>query len=135
MLILSYSNLPIGTPVFILVTLFLKLRKLESKDRLLPTKIKFQRMDLLGASILISAVSCLLLALQWGGSASPWRSTKIIGLFVGFGLLIALFFFIEYRLGEKATIPLRFLRQRSLLMSASYAFLIYASNYVVSSAG
>lgn len=126
-----YSNVPIGVPVFILVTLFLKLRGLESEVRLLPIKVKIQRMDILGASILISAICCLLLALQWGGSTLPWKSSRIIGLFVGFGLLIVLFFFIEWRSGEKATIPLRFLRQRSLLMTAAYAFLIYAANYVV----
>ena len=75
---------------------------------------------------------CLLLALQWGGSKIPWGSSKIIGLFVGFGLLISLFVLVEWKLEEKATVPLRFLRQRSLLMSAFFAFLIYASNYIVS---
>ena len=89
-------------------------------------------MDLFGALILISAICCLLLALQWGGSTLPWNSSKVIGLFVGFGVLVSLFVLIEWKLEEKATVPLRFLKQRSLLMSASFGFLVYASNYIVS---
>ncbi len=120
--------------MFVAVVFFLKLRGLDNTNRMLPITTKMKYMDLSGASILISAVCCLLLALQWGGCSLPWSSARIIGLFIGFGLLVALFIFIEWNSGEKATIPLRFLRQRSLLMSASYSFLIYASNYIVSTA-
>lgn len=88
-------------------------------------------MDLFGALILISAICCLLLALQWGGSTLPWKSSTVIGLFLGFGLLISLFVLIEWKLEEKATVPLRFLKQRSLSMSAFFGFLLYASNYIV----
>ena len=110
---------------------FLKLRGLDDRDRSLPLKVKILHMDILGAIVLISAICCILLALQWGGTTKPWNSSIIIGLFVGFGLLISLFVFIQWKLEEKATLPLRFLKQRSLLMSACYSFLIYASNYIV----
>lgn len=119
-------------PVFVIVLIFLKLQGLKNEDRSLSIKVKLLHMDLFGALMLISAICCLLLALQWGGSNSPWNSSKIIGLFVGFGLLIILFILVEWRLEEKATVPLRFLKQRSLLMSASFGFLVYASNYIVS---
>lgn len=120
-----------GVPVFIIVLIFLKLKGLRNEDRSLSIKVKLLHMDLFGALILISAICCLLLALQWGGSTLPWKSSKVIGLLIGFGLLISLFALIEWRLEEKATIPLRFLKQRSLLMGASFGFLIYASNYIV----
>ena len=90
-------------------------------------------MDFMGASVLIAAICCILLALQWGGNSLPWRSSTVIGLFIGFGLLILLFMIIEWRLGEIAIIPLRFMKQRTVFMSAFYGFLLYASNYVVRS--
>jgi hypothetical protein len=34
---------------------------------------------------------------QWGGSTYPWKSTVIIGLFIGFGAIIALFIFWEHK--------------------------------------
>ena len=89
-------------------------------------------MDLNGAFILISAICCLLLALQWGGLTQPWSSARIVGLFVGFALLTGVFALLQWKLGEKATVPLRFLRQRSTLFGAIYAFCLNASNYVVS---
>lgn len=126
------SNVPIGVPVFFLVLFNLKLKELKNEDRSRAMKSKLAQMDWLGALVLIAAICCILLALQWGGTTLPWKHRTIIGLFIGFGLLSVLFALIQWRLQEKATVPLRFLRQRTLLMSAFYAFFIYASNYIVS---
>ncbi|KAL8885608.1 MAG: hypothetical protein Q9192_006619 [Flavoplaca navasiana] len=81
-------------------------------------------MDGLGALTLIGGITCLLLALQWGGQKAPWDSGRIIGLFVGSGVLTTSFGFLHWRLGEHATIPLRILRQRSVSMGSIFiAFL------------
>lgn len=61
----------------------------------MPLSEKFKFLDIPGAIFIISAVSCLLLALQWGGTVVPWRSARIIGLLVGFGLLIIAFGFLQ----------------------------------------
>ena len=106
---------------------------MSSKDRSLSLKDKILHLDLIGATILIAAVCCLLLALQWGGITLAWNSSQVIGLFVGFGMLILVFILIQWRLEEKATIPLRFLRQRSIIMGACFSFFINGSNYIVSS--
>lgn len=66
-----------------------------------------------------------------GGTSQPWNSPRIIGLFVGFGLLIVIFGALQWRLGEKATIPLRVLRQRTVLAGGVFSFLVNMSNYVV----
>jgi fatty acid desaturase len=73
-----------------------------------------------GAALLIAAVCCLLLALQWGGTVSPWKSSRIIGLFVGFGLLFSVFGILQWKLEDDATTPLRILRQRSIYMGSSF---------------
>jgi hypothetical protein len=75
---------------------------------------KLVAFDWPGTAALLPAIICLLLALQWGGNKYAWRSSQIIGLFVGFGLLIIIFIYIQLRRGEDATLPPRILSQRSL---------------------
>jgi len=124
-------NAPIGVVVLILIFLFLKLKNDKTTARSLPLREKLQHMDFVGAGLLLAAVCCLLLALQWGGTKKPWGSSQIIGLFVGFGLLTVAFGFVQWRLGENATIPLRVLRQRSVLMGAWFLFFLQMSSYTV----
>lgn len=125
------SNVPCGGFTFLLIMLFLRLLD-DHPDRRLPLKEKLKYMDPLGTAILVGAISCLLLALQWGGQSLPWNSSTIIGLLIGFGILAVLFGFVEYRLGEMATIPLRILRQQSISMGAGFLFFNQMSSYTVS---
>lgn len=71
---------------------------------------------------------CLLLALQWGGSTYPWKSSKIIGLFVGFGLLASIFIFSQIKLGDRGTLPPRLFRNRNVLCALSFA-LFFGSGF------
>ena len=103
-----------------LVSTFLDLQNANTPSRKLPLKTKLRRLDVGGAVLLIAAVCCLLLALQWGGTVSPWKSSRIIGLFVGFGLLSFVFGVLQWKLGDTATTPLRILRQRSIYMGSSF---------------
>lgn len=88
----------------------------------LPLRSKLDRMDPVGAALFIGAVCCLLLALTWGGQTYAWGSSRIVGLFVGFGAVTALFCFWLWRRGETALIPLRVLRKRSICMGALILF-------------
>lgn len=89
-------------------------------------------MDFAGAATLIASVACLLLALQWGGTSYPWRSSRIVGLLIGFTFLMVAFWFLQWKLGDRATIPIKVLLQRSILMSSVFSFFIHMSNYLVS---
>jgi fatty acid desaturase len=128
-LINPYRNLPIGFVAFVLIFIFLKI---ENKRTPMALKARLMQLDPLGAVMLLASVVCLLLALQWGGQAHPWNSATIIGLFIGFGLLFILFSFIQWKMGENATIPLRVLKQRSILSASAFLFFIAMSNYVAS---
>ena len=75
-----------------------------------------------GTAIFIPAIICLLLALQWGGADYPWNSAKIIGLFVGFGLMIAIFIGIQFWQGDNGTLPPRLFKNRNVLFSMLFAF-------------
>lgn len=129
----SSSNAPIGAVVGIAIVLFTKLPTGQDADRKLPLKAKYQHFDVLGTITLTGGVICLFLALQWGGKTFSWSSAAIVGLFVGAGLLSAAFGFLQWKRGEYATIPLRILRQRSVLMGSCYLFFIQMSSYTVRS--
>jgi hypothetical protein len=77
------------------------------------------------------SVVCLLLALQWGGTVYAWNSSRIIGLFVGFGLMITIFVIIQIKRGDKATLPLSVLRQRTVASAAFFLFFMGAALFVL----
>jgi hypothetical protein len=87
-------------------------------------KTLFQRileLDLIGAAIFIPAIVCLLLALQWGGADYAWNDSKIIGLFVGFGVMIAIFIGIQLWQGDKGTLPPKLFKDRNVLCAMLFA--------------
>ena len=130
--LMEISNVPIGGIAFILIFMFLKLRDGGTPERRLLIKDKLKRMDPLGAILVIASVCCLLLALQWGGTTMPWRSKTVVGLLIGFGLLLITFGLVQWWNGEKATIPLRIMWQRSVFMGAWFHFFLEMSIYIVS---
>jgi hypothetical protein len=78
-------------------------------------------LDLIGASILVPAVVCLLLALQWGGTTYPWSNSRIIGLFVGFACLTTIFIYSQIRLGDKGTLPPRLFKNRNVSFALAFS--------------
>ncbi|OXV05252.1 hypothetical protein Egran_06980 [Elaphomyces granulatus] len=116
-----YINLPIGAVSAAVVLVVVKSGSpAENSNK--PILERIRELDLIGASLLIPAVICLLLALQWGGSEYPWNNSRIIGLFIGFGLLTILFIISQLWLGEGATLPPRILKQQSV--AAAFAFAV-----------
>lgn len=86
--------------------------------------------DPVGTLVLIPAVVCLLLALQWGGTTYAWRDGRIIALFVLFALLILAFLYVQHRQGDRATVPPRVLRNRTVWAGAFFAFTLGASFFL-----
>ncbi len=83
---------------------------------------KIGQMDLPGTAILISSIVCLLLALQWGGSVYEWCSVPIIVLLVVAGGGAAAFVAVQIWKQERATVPPRIFKQRSVACSTCYVF-------------
>ncbi|RVD82330.1 uncharacterized protein DFL_006758 [Arthrobotrys flagrans] len=114
-----WINLPIGGVAFAVVLFFFK--PPERKITNLTVRERIAKIDILGAFFLISAIVCLLLALQWGGFTYPWSNSKVWGCIIGFGLIIAIFIYIQYREQDLATIPPRiFLRNRTVLSACTF---------------
>ncbi|GAA5935601.1 hypothetical protein JCM3775_003364 [Rhodotorula graminis] len=63
------------------------------------------RIDWLGAVLCLGAVTCLVLALQWGGNQRPWNDGGVIACFVVAGVLSIVLVFWQRYLGDRAMVP------------------------------
>lgn len=66
-------------------------------DTGLPIFQKLAKSGAVGAVVLLADMSCLVLALQWGGTIYPWSNSIVWGLLLGFGLLAILFIGVQIR--------------------------------------
>jgi hypothetical protein len=113
------------------VIAFIHLHGVDKSTREIPIKDKIIGLDFPGVIIIIASVSCLFLALQEGGVTAPWNSARPIGLIVGFGLLLIIFGIWQWKAGENATIPLRYLKDRTVLWGSIYLFWDNMASYIV----
>ncbi|KAL9039642.1 MAG: hypothetical protein Q9214_004794, partial [Letrouitia sp. 1 TL-2023] len=118
-----YINLPIGgvSAAIILVTF----KTPESfKPVSAPLKEKLLQMDLLGTFTIMAAVVCYVLALQYGGVTKPWGSSTVVGLLVGFVLLVIAFGIVEWYMDDRALLQKRLLKMRYIWVGCVYVILI-----------
>ncbi|CZS89902.1 related to aflatoxin efflux pump AFLT [Rhynchosporium graminicola] len=114
-----WINIPFGVISIAVVWFFFK--PPVRKDSGMTTKQKILEIDLLGALFLICAIVCLLLALQWGGTQYAWSNSKVWGCILGFGLLLTVFIALQFRRGDRATIPPRIFLQKTVFFSSMYS--------------
>jgi len=124
------SNLPVGGLAAFILVIFFNLPA-HVKPAKATLREKFLQMDPIGIILIMAAVVCYVLALQWGGVSMPWSSSKVIGLFVGFGLLLVCFGIDQYLLGERAMLPKRLLKNRYIWQGMAYSFTIAGSYFIV----
>jgi hypothetical protein len=67
-------------------------------------KQKTRQLDLLGATLLLGAITCLNLALQWGGTVYQWSNPNVLGCLIGFGLLLMAFLYLQTK-GKETFVP------------------------------
>jgi MFS family permease len=115
-----YINLPLGAITIAIMLVFF--RPDSSQTTALPVREKIKHLDLPGLFLFAPAVIMLLLAMQWGGNKYAWKSATIVGLFVGFALVIASFVFWQWHVKGEASIPLRVLGQRNVWSCAGMVF-------------
>ncbi|KAI4171620.1 MAG: hypothetical protein LQ343_004098 [Gyalolechia ehrenbergii] len=125
-----YINLPIGG-VGAAIILFMFNTPAAFKPVQASLKEKLLQMDLIGSFIIMAAVVCYVLALQYGGVTHPWGSSTVVGLLVGFGLLVVVFGVNEWYQDERALIQKRFLKQRILWSACLYVACIGGSFFML----
>ena len=81
-LVCFFINLPIGGVSLLAVTLLLKSSPPLGADptQRSPRELLRQALwlDFVGATLVAGAVTCLVLALQWGGNTKPWNDRAVI---------------------------------------------------------
>ncbi|KPM35540.1 hypothetical protein AK830_g11049 [Neonectria ditissima] len=122
-----YVNLPIGGLAMVIVFFFVKVNRNSADTKDMTFMSRVRKLDLYGAAIFIPAIVCLLLALQWGGSDYAWSNSRIIGLFVGFGAMIAVFVAIQFWQGDQGTLPPRLFKDRNVLPAMMFAMFFGAA--------
>lgn len=117
-----YINLPFGGVTIILLALFLKNPAVRPANAALPWKEKIWQLDPLGTAIFIPAVSCLFVGLQYGAVEYGWKDVRVAMLFVVAGVLLGAFGWVQWKLQDKATLPPRIIRRRSILAGVLFSF-------------
>ncbi|KAK6220272.1 major facilitator superfamily transporter [Colletotrichum tabaci] len=125
-----YINLPVGGVSAAIILFYF-----TTPPQAVPVKAslleKFLQMDLIGTALIMGATISFLLALQWGGHTHPWNSSTVIGLFVGFFLIIIAFVVLEWYQGERSMIAPRLISDRTVYISSIYAFFFAGSYFVL----
>lgn len=86
------------------------------------------QMDPVGVVLLMGAVISFLLAFQYGGITYPFNSSTVIGLLVGFVVIMIVLVIWECFQREYAMLVPRLIRQRSLWAPATFQF-FFAGTY------
>ncbi|KAE9392454.1 ABC transporter, partial [Gymnopus androsaceus JB14] len=71
-------------------------------------------LDYVGATLVAAAVTCVVLALQWGGNIKTWNDKSVIICFVFSGALTILFIAWEIYMFDKAMVPTQVFKSRSI---------------------
>ncbi len=111
-------NVPIGIAALVVTSRVLDL----------PHHRVERRLDLLGASLLVTGVTALLLVTAWGGSEHPWGSPLIVVLGLGGGIL-SLLFVLRQRSAPQPIIPLRLFASRTFSLVTAAGFLVSAAMF------
>ncbi|KAI5463869.1 major facilitator superfamily domain-containing protein [Mariannaea sp. PMI_226] len=113
-------NLPLGV-ICLVLTMYGVHDPVDNPNEALTLKQKLEKINLVGTLLVVPAITCLLMALQWGGWKYGWGSWQIILLLAFTVVLFAVLGYLQYRQGERAFLPPRVLKQRSILAGMWYA--------------
>ena len=122
-----YINLPTGAVTVVTLLFFFRPPKSTAIAQQETMIQKIMKLDLIGCILFVGSIVMFFLALQWGGSEYPWDSATIIGMLVGFAVLILIFIAWQVYRGDAALIPISLLADRSMLLSLIFAFLFMGS--------
>jgi EmrB/QacA subfamily drug resistance transporter len=108
-----YVNVPVGLAAFVVLAATLPARS-ERVQR---------RIDYMGAGLLASALSAIVLLTTLGGTNYAWGSPFIIGLIL-VGVLLLMAFVIVERRAPEPILPLRLFRNRVFSVTAGMGFVV-----------
>ncbi|MFF7338627.1 MDR family MFS transporter [Streptomyces sp. NPDC008163] len=108
-----YINLPLGAVALVMITAVLHLPKRERTKR---------NVDYLGAALLTTGITAIVLVTTWGGSEYDWNSAVIMELIAIGVAALAGFLFVETKAAEPM-IPLHIFRNRNFTLMSVVGFM------------
>ncbi len=114
-----YVNIPIG-----LLSLFLIVRYYKESSQL-----ENQKIDWGGAITLVTAIICLMFALELGGKKYTWDSVQVISLLTGFTVCFIAFILFELK-AKEPILPFWLFKRRLFATSQILAFL-YGGTFII----
>ncbi|KAJ5533855.1 Major facilitator superfamily domain general substrate transporter [Penicillium freii] len=124
-----YVNLPIGGLAAGLIFLLFKTPSSAAPAKATP-KEKLLQMDLVGAALMMGLIVSFILALQYGGQTHSWHSSQVIGLLVGFCVLVLVFVAWENFLEERAMIVPRLFMKPYISVGSIFMFFFGGAYFV-----
>ncbi|TAQ89109.1 hypothetical protein B7494_g2571 [Chlorociboria aeruginascens] len=123
-----YINLPIGALVVLILLFILHTPPSQNKDTV---RQKIMKLDPYGSIVFLPGIVCFLLALQWGGTTYSWSNVRIIILFILAFILLSIFTYLQFHLGDNATVPIRIISQRSVASGVYFSLLSPGSMMII----
>lgn len=121
---IGWINLPILGAAFILLALFLRLRRIDT-----PIVDKLKRLDWGGAILSLVGATIFIVPLSWANALYPWASWQtLLPLFVGIALIV-IFVLYEFKIPQFPIFPLRLFSSTSINLSLVGNFVYGASLY------
>ncbi|KAI6359942.1 hypothetical protein MCOR25_006884 [Pyricularia grisea] len=106
-----FINLPIGVVASAVIMLVYKTPKSQgSHANAVPLKEKILQTDPAGIVLVIVGTGCFTLAMQLGSESGNYRQAGVVGSMVAFVAVLVLFILWEWRLGDRAMIQYRLLK-------------------------
>ncbi|KAF2732367.1 major facilitator superfamily transporter [Polyplosphaeria fusca] len=125
-----YINLPFGALSAAVVAFVLHLPERKEGEKLSLVQ-QLKKLDPIGTALFLPSMICLIMALQWGGTAYAWSNWRIVLLLVLFPVLLAGYVAVQMWKPETATMPMRILTQRTVAFGTFYTSTSIASMLVV----
>ncbi|KAH7254490.1 major facilitator superfamily domain-containing protein [Fusarium solani] len=113
-------NVPLGVACIVLTAVGIH-DPAGNQNEGLTLKQKLKKINLMGTILIVPAITCLLMALQWGGSKYGWGNWRIILLLILCAALFAGFGYLQHRQKEEGILPPRIWKQRSILAGTWYS--------------
>lgn len=130
-----YINLPFGGLVIVAIVFLLDFQNRPGFGKAPEGETSrldmIKRLDPVGFLLLVPCITCLLLALQYGGFVYPWSNARLIVSCVIFGITLLAFIVSQWYFDENALLSPSVFLQRSVQGAFWYIFLLYSSMIIM----
>lgn len=93
---------------------------------------RLKQIDFVGMVLFAAGLLSLLLSIQWGGDTYSWNNDRVIALLAVSPVFFIVFLLIQVKKRDLAMLPLRLLKQRSVLFGALFSLALQAVNGIAS---